>query len=46
MLQETVTAFSGEGNSAIGASLEYSNFGRKQVADKACDDFVVLQTCR
>ena len=46
MLQETVTAFSGEGNSAIGASWEYSDFWRKQVEDKACGDFVVLQTCR
>ena len=43
-MRETVTASPGEGNSAVDAGCEYGNFGPKQVTDRACSQFVVLQT--
>ena len=44
LVRATTTASPGEGNSAVDADCEYGNFGTKQVTDKACCQFVILQT--
>ena len=36
---ETVTVCFGDGNSAVKAAWEYSNYDRKQVTDKGCSGF-------
>ena len=38
MLQETVTVYFGEGNSAVNAACEYGDFDGKQDTDNVCSD--------